>query len=286
MFYNKTFSLKKYMAEIADYPLIEPAEEIVLGEAIARGEEWAREKLMVSNLRLVIKIAYDYRKCNIPLVDLIAEGNIGLVKAVDRFDPHRGAKFSSYASWWIKQRIRRLIANQSRMIRIPVQAVSKYRKIKEMTEQLGEELGREVVNKDVANAMGITENSLRKTVSTVNTSVSSLDLKVGEGEDSSFGDFIEDTSHDKPDEVLNNGQLIKILKEVVDEELSPREKEIIEMRYGLNEAPPQTLEQVSQVIGRTRERVRQIQHRALRKIRFRLQQENVEYGDCLTMLSS
>lgn len=285
MFYNKTFSLKKYMSEIADYPLIEPAEEIVLGEAIARGEEWAREKLMVSNLRLVIKIAYDYRKCNIPLVDLIAEGNIGLVKAVDRFDPHRGAKFSSYASWWIKQRIRRLIANQSRMIRIPVQAVSKYKKIKEMTEQLGEELGREVVNKDVANAMGITENSLRKTVSTVNTSVSSLDLKVGEGEDSSFGDFIEDTTHDKPDEVLNNGQLIKILKEVVEEELSPREKEIIEMRYGLNEAPPQTLEQVSQVIGRTRERVRQIQHRALRKIRFRLQQENVDYSDCLTMLS-
>ena len=285
MFYNKTFSLKKYMSEIADYPLVTPEEEVVLGEAIARGEEWAREKLMVSNLRLVIKIAYDYRKCNIPLVDLIAEGNIGLVKAVDRFDPHRGAKFSSYASWWIKQRIRRLIANQSRMIRIPVQAVSKYKKIKEMTEQLGEELGREVVNKDVANAMGITENSIRKTVSTVNTSVSSLDLKVGEGEDSSFGDFIEDTTHDKPDEVLNNGQLLKILKKVVDEELSPREKEIIEMRYGLGEAPAQTLEQVSQVIGRTRERVRQIQHRALRKIRFRLQQENVDYGDCLTMLS-
>ena len=283
MRYAELDSIRRYMEDIGQYELISEEEEVILAEGIKNGDEKSRERLATANLRLVIKIALDFQGCGVPLADLIAEGNSGLLVAVDRFDPFKGAKFSSYAAWWIKQRIRRVIAYSGKTIRVPIQAVNRYRQIRETKLRLEEELGREIHVKDIALELEISENSVRKTLYTVGTRTSSMDKKIGEDEDASLGDFIADALQLHPDETMNKAEVLRILTEVIDTELTDREKLILSLRYGLDEdRQPKTLEQVSATIGRTRERVRQIQYGALKKLRKRFSHLKLGNLDTIT----
>ena len=261
-------SVKTYMGEIASYPLVTRDQEVELAGMIADGSDAARKKLTEGNLRLVVKIAHDYKNLGIPLADLIAEGNIGLMKAVSKFQPDKGAKFSSYAAWWIKQAIRRAIANQGRVVRIPVQAAAKMKLIRETSQILAKELGREPNHKDIASKLGMTERSIRSTIATVNTSLVSIDADLQEGDGGTIGDLLTDIKASSPEEILENNDVISLLKEIVEAKLNDREQTIIRMRYGFDDGKPKTLEQVSEMIGRTRERVRQIQHQALKKLKM------------------
>ena len=185
-------SVKTYMGEIASYPLVTREEEVELAGLIADGSEAARRKLTEANLRLVVKIAHDYKNLGVPLADLIAEGNVGLMKAVTKFKPDKGAKFSSYAAWWIKQAIRRAIANQGRVVRIPVQAAAKMKLIRQTSQQLTKDLGHVPSDKEIAKALGMTERSIRSTIATVNTSLISIDAELQEGEGGTVGDLLTD----------------------------------------------------------------------------------------------
>ena len=276
MRYAELDSIRRYMADIAHYELITEEEEVTLSERIKEGDQSAIDRLATANLRLVIKIALDFQGCGVPLADLIAEGNSGLLVAVERFDPTKGAKFSSYAAWWIKQRIRRVIAYSGKTVRVPVQAMNRFRQIKAAQQELKEKTGREAHVSELAIYLGVSEKSIRKTLHTVGTRTSSMDQKIGEDEDASLGDFIADTLQMHPDELMNKDEVVKILKEVIDDELNERERLILSLRYGLEgEAQPQTLEQVSEIIGRTRERVRQIQYGALKKLKARFSSLNL-----------
>ena len=259
-------SIKSYMRSIAEIPLVSPAEEVELANLIEDGSNQARETLICGNLRLVVKIAHDFKSLGIPLSDLIAEGNIGLMKAVEKFRPDKGAKFSSYGAWWIKQSMRRAIANQSRIIRIPVQSAAKISKIQKMSMKLAEELGRVPSEEEIANGLGITKRSVNTLKSTAYAGTVSLDTLFQEGEDGTIGDVLPDLSVFSPDDQLDKREVATYLRKVIDEKLKDREKLIIKLRYGIDNNEPKTLEEVSSIIGRTRERVRQIQHQALRKI--------------------
>ena len=263
-------SVKTYMGEIASYPLVSRDEEVELAEMIAGGSELARKKLTEGNLRLVVKIAHDYKNLGVPLADLIAEGNVGLMKAVSKFQPDKGAKFSSYAAWWIKQAIRRAIANQGRVVRVPVQAAAKMKLIRETSQLLAKELGRVPNHKDIATKLGMTERSIRSTIATVNTSLVSMDADLQEGEGGTIGDLLTDVKASSPEEILEKDDVVSLLKEIVEAQLNEREQTIIRMRYGFDDGKPKTLEQVSAMIGRTRERVRQIQHQALKKLKLKM----------------
>ena len=263
-------SVKTYMGEIASYPLVSRDEEVELAEMIADGSELARKKLTEGNLRLVVKIAHDYKNLGVPLADLIAEGNVGLMKAVSKFQPDKGAKFSSYAAWWIKQAIRRAIANQGRVVRVPVQAAAKMKLIRETSQLLAKELGRVPNHKDIATKLGMTERSIRSTIATVNTSLVSMDADLQEGEGGTIGDLLTDVKASSPEEILEKDDVVSLLKEIVEAQLNEREQTIIRMRYGFDDGKPKTLEQVSAMIGRTRERVRQIQHQALKKLKLKM----------------
>lgn len=269
-------SVKQYMGDIADIPLVDREDEAELADLIADGSDEAREKLTTGNLRLVVKIAHDYKNLGIPLSDLIAEGNVGLMKAVGKFRPDKGAKFSSYAAWWIKQAIRRAIANQSRVIRVPIQAAAKMKLIREAEGRLEKDSGYKPSDKQIAGDLGMTERSIRTTRLTVNASMISLDASVKEGEDGTIGDFLPDKRVLSPEKDLNRSDVIKLLKEIVDKELNERERLILHMRYGFDDGKPKTLEQVSALIGRTRERVRQIQHQALKKLRLSLSEQELK----------
>ncbi|MCH2205181.1 MAG: RNA polymerase sigma factor RpoD/SigA [Lentisphaerales bacterium] len=263
-------SVKTYMGEIASYPLVSRDEEVELAEMIADGSELARKKLTEGNLRLVVKIAHDYKNLGVPLADLIAEGNVGLMKAVSKFQPDKGAKFSSYAAWWIKQAIRRAIANQGRVVRVPVQAAAKMKLIRETSQLLTKELGRVPNHKDIATKLGMTERSIRSTIATVNTSLVSMDADLQEGEGGTIGDLLTDVKASSPEEILEKDDVVTLLKGIVEAQLNEREQTIIRMRYGFDDGKPKTLEQVSAMIGRTRERVRQIQHQALKKLKLKM----------------
>ncbi|MCM8532209.1 MAG: RNA polymerase sigma factor RpoD/SigA [Lentisphaeraceae bacterium] len=273
-------SVKTYMGEIASYPLVTRDEEVTLAGEIAEGSDQARRTLTEGNLRLVVKIAHDYKNLGVPLADLIAEGNVGLMKAVTKFQPDKGAKFSSYAAWWIKQAIRRAIANQGRVVRVPVQAAAKMKLIRETSQILTKELGRVPNHKDIAKKLGMTERSIRSTIATVNTSLISMDADLQEGEGGTVGDLLTDVKASSPEEILEKDDVVSLIKSIVEQQLNDREQTIIRMRYGFDDGKPKTLEQVSEIIGRTRERVRQIQHQALKKLKLKISD-----ADLVSMMS-
>lgn len=258
---------------ISKYPLVTPAEECVLAKKIASGDPEARTKLIRSNLRLVVKIAHDFKGLGLPLLDLISEGNIGLMRAVEKFDPTKGAKLSSYAAWWIKQAMRRALANQSKIIRIPVQSASKISKIYAAKTILKEKLGRDPTDKEIALEVNLTErtvNGLRHG----KTSTVSIQAPFHPGEEGELKDILPDEKSIPPNDLLQDQETLSHMLNLT-EKLEERERVILALRFGLQGDPPKTLEQVSAAIGRTRERVRQIQNQALVKLRTMLESDGI-----------
>ena len=266
---SRNDTMKVYMSEIGQISLVTKNEEADLAEAIHNGDiaahEEARATLIKANLRLVVKIAHDFKGLGLPLLDLISEGNIGLMRAVEKFDPAKGAKFSSYAAWWIKQSMRRALANQSRTIRIPVQSAGKINKIKTVRMKLTEMLGREPTDGEVAEHLDFSERTVTG-LRLADLRTFSLHDPIQQGED------IPDRRAMTPDQVLGDVESVDRLVDLL-EELEPREKLILKMRFGLDGYRARTLEEVSQAIGRTRERVRQIQNQALTKLKTLLADE-------------
>ncbi len=257
--------IKLYLQEIGKTPLLKPQEEVALARRIQDGDKAARDHMIQANLRLVVKIANDYANFGLPLLDLISEGNIGLVKAVERFDPNKGGKLSTYAAWWIKQSIKRALANQSKTIRLPVHLVDKIAKIRRVATAMAEELGREPTDDELAMEMGMSVNKIAH-LKSVSVRPTSLDAPVGEDEGTSFGDLVGDTSATTPYEDLHTKSLSDDVKDIIDG-LDERESTIIRMRFGLTGDRPMTLEEVGQEFDITRERVRQLQNIALKKLR-------------------
>ncbi len=262
-------SLKLYMEQIGQYALVTRQEENELAAQIKSGSHEARQRLIRSNLRLVVKIAHDFKGRGLPLVDLIAEGNIGLVRAVEKFDPSKGAKLSSYSAWWIKQSMRRAIANQSRTVRIPIQSATKLSKIHAARAQLRDELQREPTNGEIAGHIGLTTRTVN-TLASVKSGTVSLDAPIRAGEDGQFQDIVADEEASRPDEKVKEADHLFQTTALL-QYLEEREQVIIQRRFGLNGFQRHTLEQVSMVIGRTRERVRQIQNQALDKLKLWLE---------------
>lgn len=267
-------SIRHYMHDIMRFPLLSEADEVRLAEEIRNGSEEAKKQLIRSNLRLVVKIAYDFRGLGLPLCDLIAEGNMGLIRAADRFDPSKGAKFSSYSSWWIKQAMRRALANQSRTVRVPIQSAMRLGKMRNVTRSLTENLGREPTDQEIAEA---SEFSLKTLAWLKQADIRGVSLSdtLGNEESGDYEDVISDKVADAPDSILERVLLSEHLQQVIREHLDQREQTILNLRFGLAGEPPRTLEEVSQQVGCTRERVRQIQYRALLKLRAMLGDEMV-----------
>lgn len=273
----KTDTMKSYMQEIGVIPLVTREEEVTLAAEIAQGSEKARAKLIQSNLRLVVKIAHDFKGLGLPLLDLISEGNIGLMKAVEKFDPAKGAKFSSYAAWWIKQSMRRALSNQSRTIRIPVQSAGKINKIRTARMRLSEKLGRAPTDSEIARNLEFSERTVTA-LRLAELRTFSLQDPIQSGEDSLFQDIIPDFSASTPSDALCDVELLRRVRRLMDR-LDGRERMILLSRFGLDGSRPKTLEEVSRVIGRTRERVRQIQNQALKKLRQFIEEETQEEFD-------
>lgn len=262
-------ALKGYMDNIIQYSLITRQEEVELAAQI-HGDDpvayaTARETLINANLRLVVKIAHDFKGLGLPLTDLISEGNIGLMRAVEKFDPAKGAKFSSYAAWWIKQSMRRALANQSRTIRIPVQSASKINKIRSARMALTEKLGREPNDAEIASHLDFSQRTVAGLRMAAPQTISLHD-PIQQGEDGEFQDIVPDRRAVMPDQIIADIESRQRLR-VLMNELDDRERRILQMRFGLGNTTPKTLEDVSQVIGRTRERVRQIQNQAISKLK-------------------
>ena len=268
--------MKLYMQSIGKFPLVSQEEEAELAKRIAKGDNDARDQLISSNLRLVVKIAHDFKGLGLPLLDLISEGNIGLMRAVEKFDPSKGAKLSSYAAWWIKQSMRRALANQARIIRIPVQSASKIGKIQNAKAKLIQKLGREPTDKEIANEINLTE----RTVSGLRqgkTSTISLFDPIQNGAEGEFKDIIADEKAAAPNDIMRDDETLEVMMELVNK-LPDRERVILQLRFGLPRddgkiEKPKTLEEVSRSIGRTRERVRQIQNQALETLRNALEEQ-------------
>ena len=268
-----TESIKDYMDSINTISLITKEEEIVLAGQIKAGDKNAVLKLIKANLRLVVKIAHDFKGYGLPLTDLVAEGNTGLIKAVEKFDPEKGAKFSSYAAWWIKQSMRKALANQSKTIRIPVQSSGKINQIKSAKVTLKEKFKREPTDEEIAKFLGINTRTV-KSLGGIAGSIVSLQSKVVDSEDTEIQNIIPDTKVKTSLEVLESKELITTIKKYM-KYLREREKLVLELRFGLNSGKPQTLEQVSQAISRTRERVRQIQNQSVKKIKSIISKEGL-----------
>jgi len=258
-------TIKLYLQEIGKTPLLKPSEEVELAALIQQGDSRAREKMIKANLRLVVKIAHDYANFGLPLLDLISEGNIGLVKAVERFDPAKGGKLSTYAAWWIKQSIKRALANQSKTIRLPVHLVDKIARMRRVAMELEEALERPPTDEEIAYEMEMPVNKVAH-LKSVSVRPASLDAPVGDEDGTEFGDLIGDENSINPLENLHNKNVINDLNSLIDE-LDPRESEIIRLRFGLNGEKPKTLEEVGELFEITRERVRQLQNMALTRMR-------------------
>ena len=258
-------SLDIYLKQISIVPLISVEEEIELAKRISKGDDQARDKMITANLRLVVKIAQDYSNIGLSLLDLINEGNIGLMKAVERFDPSKGGKLSTYASWWIKQSIKRALANQSKTIRLPVHMVDRVTQIRRTTQQLNEKLGREPTDEELAEEMKIPVARITH-LKSVSKKPASLDSPINDEDGSNLGDIVADDKSTSPLENLQSKSLIGDVDKVLST-LEPREADIIRLRFGLEGRDPQTLEEVGEQIGITRERVRQLQEQAIRQLR-------------------
>lgn len=263
--YDGDTAIKLYLREIGQVKLLTPQEEIELAARIKKGDKRAREQMIKANLRLVVKIARDYEGIGLPLLDLISEGNIGLMKAVERFDPAKGGKLSTYGSWWIKQSIKRALANQSKTIRLPVHLVDKISKMRRTAMRLQEELGREPTDEELADDLGTTASRVAQ-MRMAAIRPASLDAPIGDEDSNNFAEVVQDESADTPYEQLEEKTVTRMLQEMV-KTLDPREATILRARFGLDGGPQKTLEEVGQKFGVTRERVRQIQNIALKKLR-------------------
>jgi RNA polymerase primary sigma factor len=263
--YDADTAFKLYLREIGQVKLLTPAEEIDLAAKIKKGDKKAREQMIKANLRLVVKIAHDYEGFGLPLLDLISEGNIGLMKAVERFDPSKGGKLSTYGSWWIKQSIKRALANQSKTIRLPVHLVDKISKMRRVAMKLQEEFGREPTDEELAEEMGMTPSRVAQ-MRTAAIRPASLDAPIGDDDSNSYSEIIPDENADTPYEQLEDQTVTRMLQEMV-KTLDPREGTILRYRFGLDGGSEKTLEEVGEKFGVTRERVRQIQNIALNKLR-------------------
>jgi RNA polymerase primary sigma factor len=263
--YDGDTAIKLYLREIGQVKLLTPQEEIDLAERIKKGDKKAREQMIKANLRLVVKIARDYEGIGLPLLDLISEGNIGLMKAVERFDPKKGGKLSTYGSWWIKQSIKRALANQSKTIRLPVHLVDKISKMRRTAMRLQEEFGREPTDEELGAELGITASRVAQ-MRMAAIRPASLDAPIGDEDSNNFAEVVQDEAADTPYEQLEEKTVTRMLQEMV-KTLDPREATILRARFGLDGGPERTLEEVGQKFGVTRERVRQIQNIALKKLR-------------------
>lgn len=263
--YHTDGPLAAYMKDIGSLPLISVKEEKILARRIQKGDEAAREKMIQSNLRLVVKIAQDYSNYGLPLVDLISEGNIGLMKGVERFDPERGVKFSTYAAWWIKQGIKRALANQSKTIRLPVHLVDKLSRMRRISAQLTEELGREPDDEELAEELGLPVKKIAQ-LRRVSMRPASLNHLVGDEDSTELGDLIADEKVEDPADLLTADTLNRSVVDLLPI-LDDRERKILEMRFPMDGSKPMTLEDIGKEMKVTRERIRQLQNQALKKIK-------------------
>ena len=263
---NVDDAVKMYLKDIGKVPLLTGEEEVDLAKRMLDGDMYAKNKLSESNLRLVVSIAKRYvGKTSMQFLDLIQEGNIGLLKAVEKFDYTKGFRFSTYATWWIRQSITRAIADQARTIRIPVHMVETINKLNRTTRQLLQKFGRDPTTAEIAEAMGVTEDKVSE-VQRIAQDPISLESSIGEEQDSKIQDIVEDENALSPMEVTEQTLLKEQLLAVI-ETLTPREQKVIRLRYGLDDGHPRTLEEVGREFNVTRERIRQIEAKALRKLR-------------------
>lgn len=258
-------SIKIYMREMGQFSMLSADEEVKLAHRIAEGDQSAKNELVEANLRLVVSLARHYQGCGLSYQDLIQEGNIGLIKAAEKFDVLKGFRFSTYASWWIKQALSRAIADQSRTIRIPVHMTENINKFKKTERELLSQLNREPKIKEIADAMGISEKQAKEIQSYI-VEPTSLDIQVGDDDDTTIGSFIEDTHFVNPESAYikeSNGDVVNAVLDT----LSDREANILRLRFGIGGKKAMTLEEVGKEYGLTRERIRQIEAKALRKLR-------------------
>src|SRR5947209_4415813 len=258
-------SLRLYLREISRIPLLSAQSEVALARRVEAGERQARNALIVANLRLVVSIAKKYVGQGLPLEDLVGEGNIGLIRAVAKFDPNKGFRFSTYATWWIKQAITRAILEGTRTVRLPVYIMEEVMRVKRMTRQLYQELGREPTPEHIGSRLNMTADRVNELLVWAEK-VFSLDAPLSEEEENTLGDIIEDTRNRSPMEITDQQLLREEIRKVLSN-LTLRERQVIELRFGLVDDHDHTLEEVGKKLKVTRERVRQIEERAIRKLR-------------------
>ena len=263
--YNLDDPVRMYLKEIGQVKLLSPEEEVDLAKRVCEGDQSAKNKLTEANLRLVVSIAKKYSGRGLHILDLIQEGNTGLIRAVDKFDWTKGNKFSTYATWWIRQAITRAIADQARTIRVPVHMVEVINKATRCNRKLVQELGREPTMEEIAAELGLPVEKIIEANRTAADTLS-LDTPVGDEEDTSIGSFVEDERTPGPADATSNALLSEALKEILDT-LTEREADVLRMRFGMYDGRTHTLEEVGQIFGVTRERIRQIENKAIRKLR-------------------
>ena len=266
--------VKTYLKEIGRVPLLNAGQEMELAKAARAGNADARRALSEANLRLVVSVAKRYAGRGLPFLDLIQEGNLGLMKAAEKFEPERGFKFSTYATWWIRQSITRAIADQARTIRIPVHMVETINRMRQATNQLVYQNGHEPTPEELAKAMDMSVERVRE-IQRMAQEPASLESPVGEEEDSSLGDFVADENAEAPGKAADRAMVAQQINQAL-KSLTPREEKVIRLRFGLDDGRPRTLEEVGRDFGVTRERVRQIEAKAIRKLHSR---------KCLTLLN-
>ena len=263
--YSLDDPVRMYLKEIGQVRLLSADEEVELAKRVSEGDQYAKNKLTEANLRLVVSIAKKYSGRGLHILDLIQEGNTGLIRAVDKFDWTKGNKFSTYATWWIRQAITRAIADQARTIRVPVHMVEVINKATRCNRKLVQELGREPTVEEIAAELGLPVEKIIEANRTAADTLS-LDTPVGDEEDTSIGSFVEDERTPGPADATSNAMLAEALKEILDT-LTEREADVLRMRFGMYDGRTHTLEEVGQIFGVTRERIRQIENKAIRKLR-------------------